>query len=246
MVGSANVIALRFKDAAGQIVPAILCTPKDKPGPFPLVVAVHGLLSNKAQVCAQVGPALASLGYAVLAADMPCHGERPGNPFNLVDHVNHDKQFPLYQEAIIDVRQLMDVADQLPQIDHKAGIVLVGYSMGSWISSIVGPCDDRVKAMVLMVGGAYDVPQAAFKDARVAAADPRLAMAHFAGRPLLLLNGKTDNIVAPELSKRLFAACPEPKHQIWYECGHFLPKEAYDEAAKWISELAPAKAKPAP
>ncbi|MDB5355565.1 MAG: dipeptidyl aminopeptidase/acylaminoacyl-peptidase-like protein [Phycisphaerales bacterium] len=234
-VGNVNVIHLRFKDATGDTVPALLCTPKDQPGPFPLVIAVHGLTSNKSQVSGQMAPAFVKHGYAVLAADMPCHGERPGNPFDLVDGHNWKKTFPLYRKAVIDVHQLMDIAEQRADIDHQAGFVLAGYSMGSWISSVAGPSDDRVRAMVLMVGGAFDVPAASLKIPEIAALDPRLALAHFAGRPLLLLNGKTDNIVARELSERLFAAAPDPKKQVWYDSGHFLPGQAYEDAATWIA-----------
>ena len=236
-VGPVNVVEMRFKDMAGEIVPVLLCTPKDKPGPFPLAIAIHGLLSNKAQVCGQVAWALADKGYAVLAGDMPCHGERPGDLFKMSDGGQRQMRFPLYQQAVVDVRQLMDLAEQLPQIDAKAGIRLVGYSMGSWISSTVGPADPRVKAMVLMVGGAFDIPEIALKDPKIAACDPRLSLQHFTDKPILFLNGKTDGIVAPENSKRLFAACPEPKKQIWYDGGHFLPRQACEDAAKWFAEI---------
>jgi dienelactone hydrolase len=235
-IGPVNVIHLRFKDAPGDVVPALLCTPKDRNGPFPLVITVHGFLSHKAQVCFQVTPALARRGYAVLAADMPCHGERPGNPFTFASTTDLPKTFPNFRRAIIDVRQLIDLAQQRPEIDPKAPIVLVGYSMGSWIISVAGPADRRVKAMVLMVGGALDLPAESLAIREVAALDPRLALAHFAGRPLLLLNGKTDSIVPPDWGKRLFAACPQPKKQLWYDCGHFLPAQAYEDAAAWIAE----------
>jgi fermentation-respiration switch protein FrsA (DUF1100 family) len=51
-----------------------------------------------------------------------------------------------------------------------------------------------------------------------------------------LQNGRTDGIVGAELSKRLFAACPKPKKQIWYDSGHLLPRQAYEDAAAWIDE----------
>ena len=35
---------------------------------------------------------------------------------------------------------------------------------------------------------------------------------------------------------RIFAAAPEPKRQIWYECGHRLVPEAYEDCAKWVAE----------
>ena len=38
------------------------------------------------------------------------------------------------------------------------------------------------------------------------------------------------------MAERLFNACPEPKRQVWYDCGHLLTLDAYDDAAKWIAE----------
>src|SRR6476646_2711152 len=49
-VGPVNIIRLAFIDAKGDLVPTLLCTPKGTPGPFPIVIAVHGLHSNKAQI----------------------------------------------------------------------------------------------------------------------------------------------------------------------------------------------------
>jgi fermentation-respiration switch protein FrsA (DUF1100 family) len=237
IVGGVKVVHLRFKDALGGTVPALLSLPAGKKGPFPLVIAIHGLTSNKTQVSGQVGPTLSQRGFAVLAADLPCHGERPGNPMDMVDGKHRAETFQRSRQAVIDVRQLIDLAEQRPDLDTRDGVVLAGYSLGSWISSIAGAADPRVRAMVLMVGGALDISADALKTPQTAATDPRLALAHFAGRPLLLLNGKSDFIVAPDWARRLYAAAPDPKKQIWYEGGHLLPKEAYDEAARWIAEL---------
>jgi dienelactone hydrolase len=236
VINNINVVHLLFRDATGDLVPALLCTPTGKPGPFPVVIATHGLASNKMQVCGQVAPALTQHGYAVLAADLPCHGERPGNPFEMVKADGGMKLFQLYRKAVVDNHQLMDIAEQLPELDTKKGFVLVGYSLGSWMSSIAGPSDDRVKAMVLMVGGAYDIPADILKIPEAAACDPRNGVAHFAGKPLLLQNGRTDVIVVEELSRRLFAACAEPKKQLWYDSGHLLPRQAYEDAAIWIDQ----------
>jgi alpha-beta hydrolase superfamily lysophospholipase len=224
----------------------LLCTPADRKGPFPVVVAVHGLTSNKAQVCAQVAPGLTKRGFAVIAADMPRHGERPGDPMSVINRSDLAGSFVLSRRAVNDVRQCIDVAETRPELDTKAGVTLVGYSMGSWIGSVAGPADDRVKAMVLMVGGAADVPAAALLLPQVAAVDPRMAIAHFAGRPVLMLNGKSDNIVKKDMADRLFAACPEPKKQVWYDCGHLLTGDAYEDATKWVAETIAARGKDAP
>src|SRR5688572_10651326 len=78
--GRLEIVRLRFRDLDGADVPCLLVTPAGKKGPFPVAIALHGLGSNKMQVVAQVGPALVKQGFAVLAPDMPLHGERPGEP----------------------------------------------------------------------------------------------------------------------------------------------------------------------
>jgi fermentation-respiration switch protein FrsA (DUF1100 family) len=236
LMGDFNVVHLRFKDAEGDVVPALLCTPRNKNGPFPLVLAVHGITSNKAQVCAQVAPALTKRGFAVLAADMPAHGERPGDPKKVIDWNNPVRSFSLARQAVNDVRQCIDLAEARGDLDVSGGVTLVGYSMGSWINSVVGPLDTRVNALVLMVGGAMDIPAAALLIPQIAATDPRLALAHFAGRPILMMNGRRDFTVTADMGKRLFSAAPEPKEQRWYDCGHLLTQEAYEDAAEWVAK----------
>jgi dienelactone hydrolase len=236
-VGDMDIVRLRFQDVEGGVVSALLCKPHGKPGPFPVVIATHGYTSNKAQVCAQVAPELTKRGFAVLAADMPCHGERPGSNHDIMDKSDWLKAFKTWRQAVVDDRQLLDLAEQRDDLDTRKGMILLGYSMGSWISSVVGPADPRVKAMVLMVGGAADVPPAALRIPQVAATDPRLAIKHFAGRPVLMLNGRTDFIVNSNMTRLLWEAAPQPKQQTWYESGHLLPSEAYVDAAEWISKL---------
>jgi len=239
-VGDVDVVRLCFRNAEGSVVPALLCTPAKAKGPFPLVIAVHGFMSNKTQVCYQVAPAFSRRGYAVLAADMPCHGERPGNPQDFVDMADLVRSYVNFRDAVVTIRQLIDLAEERPDIDHKAGVVLLGYSMGSWISSVTGAADKRVSALVLMVGGTPAFAAEAVRQPRGAALDPRLAMAAFAGRPVLMLNGRNDRLVPPDWAERLFAACREPRRQIWYDSGHFLPARAFEDAADWaVSQTAP-------
>lgn len=144
--------------------------------------------------------------------------------------------FQILRQAVRNVRQCIDLASKRPELDTKAGVTLAGYSLGCWINAVAGPADERVKAMVLMVGGAHDIPAAAMLLPQVAAGDPRRALPHFAGRPVLLVNANEDYVVTPEMGKRLFEACAEPKKQLWYDCGHLLCDEAYVEVAKWVQQ----------
>ena len=69
---------------------------------------------------------------------------------------------------------------------------------------------------------------------QIASADPALAIPNFIGRPLLMLNASFDSTVTPDMGKRLFNAAAEPKEQRWYDSGHRLPAEAYEDAAEWV------------
>ena len=247
-LGQVDIRRLRFKDADGDVVTALLCTPAGKAGPFPLAIAVHGLNSNKAQVCGQVAPALAKKGFAVLAPDMPVHGERPGSPWELQQNKDWLRAVQLHRRAIIDIRQCIDLAEQRDDLDLSKGVVLAGYSMGSWLDSVAGSIDPRVRAMVLMVGGAHDLAHVApllKMLPQVAAADPLTALPQFAGRPVLMLNGRQDPVVTPDMAKRLYEAAAEPKSLKWYNSGHLLPERAYQDAAEWIASMWPALPNPA-
>ena len=235
VVEGMNVVRLQFADVDGDVVPVLLCTPAGKAGPFPVVVAVHGVTSHKAQMMAQVAPGLTKRGFAVLCPDLPRHGERPGDPRSLVDRSDLGQAFKLARRAVTDVRETIDLACQRADLDTSGGVTLVGFSLGSWVNSIVGAADDRVRAMALLVGGALDIPPLMLRLPQVAATDPRLALAHFAGRPLLLVNARQDQTVPPDWAERLFAAAPEPKEQVWYDCGHRLEPAAYERAADWVA-----------
>jgi dienelactone hydrolase len=229
---------LRFVDADGDVVTALLCTPKGKAGPFPLAIAIHGLNRHKGNVCGQLAPSLTAKGFAVLAPDMPLHGERPGSPWELRQKRDWLTAIQMHRRAILDIRQCIDLAEQRDDLDVSRGVVLAGYSMGSFLDSIAGPLDDRVRAMVLMVGGAVDVAQAApllQMVPQLAAADPLRSIAAFAGRPLLMLNGRQDPIITPDMADRLYAAAAEPKSQKWYDSGHRLSDRAFRDAAEWVA-----------
>jgi dienelactone hydrolase len=235
-VGPVNILRLRFRDAQGDDVPVLLCKPSGKPGPFPLVIAIHGVCSNKAQACGIFMHGLASHGFAILAPDLPLHGERPGDPAELTRAPDLVKVAELARQAIIDLRQCIDVADARADLDTRHGVILAGYSLGALLGSIAGPADDRVKAMLLMAGGTPDLPAAYSAIPIFRALQPQLAIPHFAGRPLLMLNGTLDTAITRDMGERLFAAASEPKRQTWYETGHELPQQATEDGTAWIAK----------
>ena len=243
-----------FKDLAGEDVPVLITLPERGRGPFPVVVLVHGFSSNKHQVTRQLGKALTDRGLACLAADMPKHGDRPGPPKDLFVADQPQETYRRIVQAVQDIRQTIDLAESLKELDTSKGVGLLGYSMGAWFGALAGAAERRVQALVLMVGGsaAVDVAQEADTSEelddrqaragrlnvlrRFAAIRPLEAIPGFAPRPILMQNGRRDWLVPAERAKALFAAAKEPKEQRWYDAGHLLGAKAYEEAADWLAK----------
>jgi predicted esterase len=200
------------------------------------VIAVHGVCSNKAQVCGMFLWPLARHGFAILAPDLPIHGERPGDPAQLAAAPDVAKVATLCRQAIVDLRQCIDLADSRPDLDTRHGVIFVGYSLGALLGSVAGPADDRVKMMLLLAGGTTELPPSFSILPGMRALQPQLALPHFAGRPLLMLNGSADQTITREMGERLFNAAHQPKEQRWFDAGHDLPSQACGEGAQWIAK----------
>jgi uncharacterized protein len=238
---------LVFKDVRGKDVPVLMTMPQNREGPFPLVVLVHGFTSNKEEVSHQLARVLTQRGFACLAIDMPAHGERPGLPRDMFGP-DRKGAYDNVIEAVMDVRQAIDLAETRKEFDTSSGVYLVGYSMGSWIGTLAGAADRRVKAMVLMVAGSATTASKEVKDEGPGLKD-RLELVHhyavlrhnaalpkFAPRPVLMMNGKRDVLVPADRAKTLFESAGEPKEMRWYDSGHLLPPEAYRDAADWLAK----------
>jgi uncharacterized protein len=90
-----------------------------------------------------------------------------------------------------------------------------------------------VRALILAAGG--DLPEGTpFGRLVRTVADPIRAVRRYAGRPLLMVNGRRDRTVRPEQAERLFAAAGEPKAMRWWDAGHYLPEESIEDAVRWL------------
>lgn len=232
----ADVRWFAFRDDFDDVVPALLLTPTGKAGPFPLVVATHGLFSHKSQVVGQIGFDLIERGFAVLAVDLPFHGERTGFPGDILESRKQGELVRHWTQAVTDLRQALDLASATPEVDASKPILAVGYSLGSWMSTVLGASDERIKAMALMVGGATDLPRSLLATAGARSCDPRVAVAAFSPRPVLFVSARYDRVVTAIMTERLVSAAREPKTQRWYDMGHLMSEPAYSETAQWLRE----------
>lgn len=219
-------------EAEREHVPAILLVPDGARGSRPGALLLHGFTSRKERMAEGIGRVLLTRGVATLAIDLPLHGEREGS----IDELSMRNPLQLigaWRLAASEVRLALDFLTELSVVDAQR-LALVGYSLGSFLSVVTAADNDRVRAMVLASGG--DLPERTPFAALVrAAADPLRAVRKFAGRPLLMVNGRYDRTVTSAQAKRLFEAAREPKEIHWYNGGHWPPPPAIDFAAEWLS-----------
>jgi dienelactone hydrolase len=230
-----------FKDVRGDDVSVLVTLPKRGKGPFPVVLLVHAFSSNGQYLTRQVGGPLVEQGFALIAPDMPRHGLRAGVPKDMFAGDNLEKVLANVTQAVVDIRQTIDLATQFDELDTSKGVGLVGYSMGSWLGVLAGTADRRIKAMVLMAGGAAAIEgRSSKRDGQEGVLHlypetrPLEAISRFAPRPLLMLNGKRDRLVPEKQVRALFRAARKPKEIKWYDRGHLLPLQAANDAAEWL------------
>lgn len=244
-----------FKGAQGDSVPAYVVLPvgASETNKVPAVVLLHG---KGGRIEEMIVPAqfLATRGYASVFAEIVGHGTRKTadstNMFGGDAKVLRDS----IVESVQDIRRSIDLLEQQPEIDSQR-IGLFGVSLGAIMGSIVTGVDERIKTSVLVVGGGNwplllrdsqegdvrrwrETKQATAEDLKLLEdIDPVNFAPHIAPRPVLMLNGKQDNIVPESAAKALFEALKEPKEQKWFEANHFLPMNETGQAADvWLEE----------
>jgi dipeptidyl aminopeptidase/acylaminoacyl peptidase len=218
-------------------VPGLLYTPSG-PGPFPCVLAAHGVTSNKGSSIG-LRDLIVPAGYAMFTIDARFHGDR-GTP----EQFHELQRYPgrvreLFQGTVVDLRRALDYLAQRPDcIPGKLG--LVGTSMGGFMGAALAGADERVQAPVLLFSGAdwrvwfttghagvasifYQLGTPASLDAVLAALaplDPAEWVGRIAPRPVLMVHGDADDVIPPPSAQALFDAAGDPKTMVWYAGGH--------------------------
>ncbi|MGI8508480.1 MAG: alpha/beta hydrolase [Gemmatimonadaceae bacterium] len=229
-------ISLHFT-ASGDRIPAILLQPLE-PRPAPAALLLHGYSSDKERISDSAGKALLGLGVATLAIDLPLHGERvrAGGAAGLPaeESRNPIRLAQRWRAALKECRTALDCLASLPEVDGSR-IALIGYSMGAYLGVMLASDEPLVHALVLAAGGDLpdELPFAALIRKMV---DPIGAIRRYAGRPLLMVNGRNDRTIRAAQAERLYAAAAEPKSILWYDGGHWLPDGAVRQAAAWVAE----------
>lgn len=179
-----------------------------------------------------IGRSLVERGIASIAIDLPLHGTREGgleglslrNPLDLVQK---------WRLAVREANAAIRYLTEQPAVDRRQ-LAIAGYSLGAYLAVIVASDTSAVRAVALAAGG--DLPEATPFAALVRTfADPRKAVRSLTGRPLLMVNGRSDRTIQPTQARALFDAAGEPKEIRWYDGGHWPPPAAIESVADWLA-----------
>ena len=239
-----EVSAISFNSPAGGLVTGLLFDPVTRSGSRPGIVLMHGMPSN-ARAMAGQGQGLAAHGAVVIAIDAP-FARRSGQPvrLNLEDRAEQ-------VQLMKDLQRAVDVLRTLPNVDDDR-IAYLGISYGAAMGALFVGIERRIKAGVLVVGDGglvshFTGPEDANFLAGMSCAtrvnwframapvEPVRFIPHATPTPLLLQNGRLDNLVPMADAELLHAAAPQPKTIRWYDAGHGLNQQAMVDRHEWLN-----------
>jgi dienelactone hydrolase len=235
-----------FRGAQGFYVPGYLQLPRDRAKPLPCVLLLHGWSGSKEHFWTDnnyisggnVRRGLLNEGFAVLALDAQCHGDRiaqnefaPVNtsgPPGMPPRKNYFTQREIYVQTTIDYRRALDYLKSRPEID-SARIGIFGYSMGGTQTFLLTGVDSRIKAAVACAVPADRNPSSL------------IAPRHFAhaigSRPFLLIAGRNDEMCPPEEAESVFQLIGGEAAKIaLVEGTHKLRPEFVPQAVRWFKD----------
>jgi len=235
-----------FRGAQGFLVPGYLQFPSGGTAPYPCVLLLHGWSGSKENWWqddnyvsgGNLRKALLAAGYAVLALDAQCHGDRIAqNDFAPVNHYvdpnggprqrkGYFTQNEIYIQTTRDYRRAIDYLETRGEID-KARIGVLGYSMGGTQTYLLTGVEPRIKTAV-----AVAAPAEKSKWSPIA---PQNFVRGIGQRPFLAIMGREDGMSAVEHTEKLHALVESPtKDLIFFDAGHRLPVDYVPRAVAWL------------
>jgi dienelactone hydrolase len=221
--GSAAVRQLEFElSSLGDRVPGRLLLPVDRRGPFPLILAQHGVGGAKdADYMDAACLPWVRGGAAVASIDFPLHGERASAKLSERIHGLFETRSNLspfaaelwicfVRQAVIDLRRTMDALAELSEVD-AGRMAYAGFSLGTILGVPFCAEDLRIRAAALAIGGGGIGP---------AASDPVGHIPRFAPRPVLFVSARRDQTIPRERAEALHEAAGNPKEVLWFDCSH--------------------------
>lgn len=221
-------------------ISAFLVHAPGRHGRLPAVVYLHGSDGDRQELLV---PAtwLVARGAVALTITAPSATASP--PAGLKGVASLRWQAELEARDVVAVRRAVDLLARRPDVDPKR-IGFVGWSSGARTGAIVSAVEPRLRAVVLMSGGATPVSQYA----AVASPSLRPAIRSYLGSvdplrflprarvaALLLQDGQRDHTVPREPLDAFAHAAPRRASIRWYPADHQLDNAAYRDQLQWLT-----------
>jgi uncharacterized protein len=241
--GALRIERISYTSVDGQRVPALFAIPTNRP-PLGCLMYQGGLGQTKEEF-PQLRQGAANLRLATFTID-PRNGGARGSVARMVAALKTPETLlAMVLDTVVDLRVGLDYLETRSECHHN--VAYMGTSFGGVVGAIFGGQDARLKAVVLtsigatfkeamLVGSAaaqgihglpVQVPGAANNPDLLARAvsilgpyDPAKWVGKIAPRPLMLINGRFDPLVAPGDALELAAAAGDPKTLLYFNGGH--------------------------
>jgi dienelactone hydrolase len=235
-----------IRGAQGFLIPGYFEYPITRTAPLACVLLLHGWSGSKEHWWRDGGyisggnvrRALLDSGYAVVAIDAQCHGDRISqNDFAPVNHFadpalephprkGYFTQQEIYVQTTRDYRRVLDYLESRTEVDPSR-IGMIGYSMGGAQTFLLTGVDQRVKVSV-----ACCVPADRVKLSPIA---PQNFTTGIGNRPFLMIMGSTDSMCPLDQANGLHALIDaKVKELVFIDAGHKLPVDYVPHAIEWI------------
>ena len=237
-----------FRGVQGFLVPGYLEMPAEKNSALPCVLLLHGWSGSKDHFWkdggyisgGEVRRGLLAAGYAVLALDAQCHGDRIAeNDFAPVNHYQNPdvegmqrkgyfSQQEIYIQTTRDYRRAIDYLESRTDIDDTR-IGMLGYSMGGAQTFLLTGVDHRIRASVSCCA-----PADTSKFSPIA---PQNFAATIGDRPFLMIMGRADTMCPVSSAQGVLDLIPSTTKQlVFLEADHRLPVDYVPQAVAWLTE----------
>ena len=237
--GSVVVRDVSYASPRGGRVTAYLTAPRRGDG-HPAVVMLPGAGGDRSQLLPEARR-LAGRGIVAMTMDSVFTRALTRPPGGGLDRLRAETR--LLRQEIVDLRRAIDVLDERRDVDGKR-IGFLGWSAGARSGAILAGVEPRVRALVLVAGGARPVedyvrlaPVALRPELRrlLTPVDPLRGIRRARPRTILVQAGRRDEVVPQEALRALVAAAPKPQEVRWYDAGHVPTMEMWSDAREWLA-----------
>ncbi len=211
----------------------------NSPGRHPGVVVLH-ILGADFALSRYMAVRMAERGVAALFLKLPYYGERrPTGGDQKFLSGDIERTVLAMRQGVCDVRRGGTWLASRPEIDPgKLGVT--GISLGGIVSSLSAAVDPELNRAVLLLAGGdlaqvlWEMPEGAhykafwlksgrtFEDLTALADpfDPLTYAPRLIGKKVMMMAGKTDEVIPPDATRALWNAAGRPPIT-WFDCGHY-------------------------